>query len=161
MRGFELIMWPGPMRGLKKTPPNGAERHKDKQMTWRLYDWVGPVGPIQWKCKLTVAGQKPIVYIMQLAVHTGQSNWICRLGRYLMATPVSEETRIKAFFWWGTSLKIRGIASLSLSVELVFAQWFENVSVLVLVTRQSQDIELTESLAKIKFAVIFFLVRML
>ena len=36
----------------KKTEPDGAKPHlhiSKSPWTWRLYDWIGPVGPIQWK----------------------------------------------------------------------------------------------------------------
>ena len=41
---------------------------------------------IQFLCKVFLDStvQKPYVYILQLAVHTVQRNWISRLGRYLM-----------------------------------------------------------------------------
>ena len=34
--------------------------------------------------------QKHFVYILQLAVHTVQMNWISRLGRYLMTAVVHQ-----------------------------------------------------------------------
>ena len=37
----------GPMKSLKKTAPNGTNRGTKRQ-TWRLYDWISPVGPILW-----------------------------------------------------------------------------------------------------------------
>ena len=42
-------MWPeGQWEALNKTAPKGAEPHTDRRTTW-LYDWMGPVRPIQWK----------------------------------------------------------------------------------------------------------------
>ena len=47
MRGLELIMWSqGQWEASKKTCTQWRT-HLDKR-TWRLYDWNGPVGPIQW-----------------------------------------------------------------------------------------------------------------
>ena len=40
------------------------------------------------ECKHNASGQKHYIYILPLAVETVQMNWICRLGRYLMAYPV-------------------------------------------------------------------------
>ena len=49
MRGLELIMWPeGQWEASKKNAPDGVQPRTDGR-TWRLYDWIGPVGPIQWK----------------------------------------------------------------------------------------------------------------
>ena len=49
MRGLGTDhMISGTMRGLKKTALNGANGRTHGR-TWRLYDWIGPVGPIQWK----------------------------------------------------------------------------------------------------------------
>ena len=40
----------GPMRGLKKKCTRWRTYpHNPTQRTWRLNDWIGPVGPIQWK----------------------------------------------------------------------------------------------------------------
>ena len=36
------------MRGLEKTAPNGKNIQTHTR-TWQLYDWIGPVGLIQWK----------------------------------------------------------------------------------------------------------------
>ena len=53
IRGLELIMWfQGQWEALEKTAPNGANRQTSRQTdtrTWQLYDWIRPVGPIQWK----------------------------------------------------------------------------------------------------------------
>ena len=37
-----------PLRGLKKTASDGADIQTSRR-TWWLYDWISPVGPIQWK----------------------------------------------------------------------------------------------------------------
>ena len=39
------------MRGLKKTAPDGTDIQTSR-WTLQLYDWIGPVGPIQWKNKM-------------------------------------------------------------------------------------------------------------
>ena len=49
MIGLELIMWPqSQWEASKRTAPNGTATHPDRRI-FRLYDWIGPVGPIQWK----------------------------------------------------------------------------------------------------------------
>ena len=42
--------------------------------------------------------QKPYVYILQLAVHTVQRNWISRLGRYLMGAWEFPDTPFPLYF---------------------------------------------------------------
>ena len=44
--------------------------------------WKGGGEDIRYLPSLLI--QKHFVYILQLAVHTVQRNWISRLGRYLM-----------------------------------------------------------------------------
>ena len=52
----------GPMRRLKNTP-KAAHNSTTPQLhtrTWRLYDWIGPLGPIQWK------GYFIIMFVLEL-----------------------------------------------------------------------------------------------
>ena len=68
-RGTDHVTW-GPMRGLKKTAPDGANRHTDRQ-TWRLSDWIGPVGPIQWKRSFTSRNIKSHFPLTELIIDEG------------------------------------------------------------------------------------------
>ena len=48
MRGLEQIIWPqGQWQALKKIASDGTNIQTSWR-TWWLYDWIGPVGPIQW-----------------------------------------------------------------------------------------------------------------
>ena len=40
--------------------------------------------------------QKPFVYILQLAVHTVERNWISRLGRYLIGMGMVSDSSVSA-----------------------------------------------------------------
>ena len=62
--GTDHGIW-GPMRGLKNNGrllcshetsfiPLGPDGKEPTSLrTWRLYDWIGPVGPIQWEKKIS------------------------------------------------------------------------------------------------------------
>ena len=58
------------MRGLKKTAPNVSETQ-----TWQLYDWIGPVGPIQWKQKFKFSEKSDSCFFIIKFLHTG-NHWI-------------------------------------------------------------------------------------
>ena len=49
LRSRNLVFW---MRGGNERPRKNASDGKHKRtnrQTWRIYDWISPVGPIQWK----------------------------------------------------------------------------------------------------------------
>ena len=49
MRGLELIMWSqGQWQALKKLHPNIQTDVQKDRWTWQIYDWIGPLRPIQW-----------------------------------------------------------------------------------------------------------------
>ena len=71
-------LWPTRPSGaeLVKTEPNGANTQTHKQTnrwTGRLYDWIGPLGPIQY-IKLTSI--KTYIYIFKLSSSFLFLNWI-------------------------------------------------------------------------------------
>ena len=81
MRGMEMIMW---SQGLGKTAPDGTNTHTNKR-TWRLYDWIGPVGPIQWKFNtpFTHVSRHPGAKSLLQKFKIGH-NWLSKCGLRLL-----------------------------------------------------------------------------